>query len=123
MTDAPEQIFAHNWTADLGTSESWSIGEWRKSGDEIEGMQSYIRADKYPNWKPIDDDTPRDGTPILLYRNRKGDKRVIPARWAEDIDSVYPWQGLCPMYGHNSYCDDYYMKKWMHLPEPPESDE
>ena len=68
-------------------------------------------------WQPIET-APKDGTVIILYRNRKGVESVVVAEWcAEEL--LYEWRGYCQDWGENSWPDDYF-EKLMPLPEPPE---
>ena len=45
--EAPERIWAGNWTADLGQGPWWDIGEWRNYDWPSEGYNTveYVRAD------------------------------------------------------------------------------
>lgn len=69
-------------------------------------------------WQPIET-APRDGTVILIFRDRKGIEEVYPARWAYSLDPEYPWQILCEEHGDNALPDDGYITSWRPLPKPP----
>jgi len=74
------------------------------------------------DWRDIDDDTPRDGTVILLHV--PGDRTAWAGRWVKDGadgDPKWPWLVLCDYHKTNGLPANG-PTKWQPLPSPPETE-